>query len=101
MLCRSQVPGPRSQVETAQPQLHLRPETWDLRPRVNGQKKSLLRSTNTSFQRDPEQCLRFQRKLHRQLLEYFFAEAAHDHRHRLLGRQPALLQVEDLILADL
>src|SRR5919199_1241541 len=57
--------------------------------------------SDAPLQRDPEQLLRLQRKLHRQLLEHFLAEAADDHRHRLLGRQPALLEIEDLIFPDL
>src|SRR5687768_9815040 len=53
------------------------------------------------FQSDTEQLLRLERELHRQLLEHFLAEPAHDHRDRLLGAEAALLQVEDLVLADL
>src|SRR3954466_10457086 len=53
------------------------------------------------FQCYSKQLLRLERELHRQLLEHFLAEAAHDHAHRLLGAEPALLEVEDLILANL
>src|SRR6185312_2792222 len=58
-------------------------------------------SANASFERDSEQLLRLERELHRQLLKYFPAESAHDHRYRLLRAYSALLAVEDLILADL
>ncbi len=52
-------------------------------------------------ERDPEELLRFEREFHRQVLKHFLAEAAHDQRDRVLGAEPALLAVEDLILADL
>src|SRR3982075_2660304 len=58
-------------------------------------------SAYASFERNAEELLRFDREFHRQLLENFAAEAAHDHRHRVLGAHSALLAVEDLILADL
>src|SRR4051794_33173320 len=58
-------------------------------------------SSHTTFERNPQQLLRFQRELHRQLLEHFLAEAADDHAHRLLRAESALLEIEDLILADL
>jgi len=48
-----------------------------------------------------EQLLRFHGKLHGKLFEHFAAKSAHDHRHGLLGAQPALLGVEDLIFTDL
>src|SRR6266566_4035210 len=56
---------------------------------------------NASLQTDPEQPRGFDGELHRQLLEHFLAEAVDDHRHRVFGREPALAQVEDLILTDL
>ena len=49
----------------------------------------------------PEQLLRLDGELHRQLLEDFLAEAVDDHVDRVLGRDAALLAVEDLVLADL
>jgi len=42
-----------------------------------------------------------QRRTPSALLEHFFAEAVDDHRDRVFGRQPALAQVEDLVLTDL
>ncbi len=48
-----------------------------------------------------EQFLGFDGELHRKFAEDFFAEAAHDQVHRVLGRQTALTQVEDLVVADL
>src|SRR5262245_35336986 len=41
------------------------------------------------------------RELHGQVAEDLLAESVHDHRHRVLARQPALLAVEELLLADL
>src|ERR1700687_3536875 len=58
-------------------------------------------SAYASFQCDAEQLLRFDCEFHRQLLEYFAAEPAHDHRHRVLRAHPALLAGDDLVLADL
>src|SRR5436190_18351786 len=58
-------------------------------------------SPHAPFQADPKQPRRFNGELHRQLLEYFLAEAVDDHRDRILGGQAALAQIEDLILADL
>src|SRR4051812_11719213 len=57
--------------------------------------------SNTSFECNSEELLRFERELHRQLLEYFLAETGDDHRHRLLAGQSALLEVEDLVFPDL
>src|SRR5437764_12779461 len=59
------------------------------------------RSPNASLERDPEQCLGLERELHRQLLEYFLAEAADDHRHRLFSAQPTRFEIEDLVFTDL
>src|SRR5579862_2292803 len=53
------------------------------------------------FERDAEELLRLERELHRQLLEDFPAEPADDQRDRVLGREPALLAIEDLVLPDL
>src|SRR2546425_5992102 len=58
-------------------------------------------STDAPLETDAEQPLRLHGELHRQLLEDFFAEPVDDHGHRVLGRQAALLGVEDLVLADL
>src|SRR5689334_5790728 len=58
-------------------------------------------SADASFECYSQQLLRFQRELHRQLLEYFLAEAADNHAHRLLRAEAALLQIEDLVFTDL
>ena len=54
-----------------------------------------------AFEADAEQLLRLDRELHRQLAEHFLAEAVDDHVDGVLGRDAALLAVEDLVLADL
>src|SRR5262245_43656892 len=54
-----------------------------------------------SFQAHSQELLRLDGELHGQLLEDLLAEAVHDHVHRVLGGDPALLEVEDLVLADL
>src|SRR5262245_10398119 len=56
---------------------------------------------NATLQADAEELLRLDCELHRQLAEDLATEAVDDHRHRVLGRDPALLAVEDLVLADL
>ena len=61
----------------------------------------MVQLTNAALKRDAQQLLRFQRKLHRQLLEHFLAEPTHDHRHRLLGVQSTRLQIKNLIFTDL
>src|SRR3989454_11084362 len=58
-------------------------------------------SPHAPFETDPEQPLRLDGELHRQLLEDFLAEAVDDHRYGVFGRETALLRVKDLILADL
>src|SRR6266571_4161315 len=74
-----------------------------LRPRSpRGLRPGLVhRLPNTAFQTDAEQPLRLHGELHGQLLEDFPAEAVHDHADGVLGRQAALLAVEDLVLTDL
>src|SRR5687767_385778 len=57
--------------------------------------------TDRSFERDAEQLLGFDGELHGQLPEDLPAETADDHVDRILGRQPALTAVENLVLADL
>src|SRR6185437_9938111 len=59
------------------------------------------RSADAALERDTEQRLRLERKLHRQFLEDFLAEAGDYHRYGLFGAQSARLQIEDLVLADL
>src|SRR5262245_18570362 len=57
--------------------------------------------SNAALQRDAQQLLRLDRELHRQLPEHFAAEPADDHVHGVLGREPALAAVKDLVFADL
>src|SRR6266702_8982832 len=58
-------------------------------------------SADAAFQADAQKFLCLDGKLHWQLSKYLFAEAIHDHRHGILGLQSSLLQVEQLVLADL
>jgi hypothetical protein len=53
------------------------------------------------FQRHSQKLLRFHRELHRQFLEHLAAKPVHDHRYGILGGDPALLAVEELVFADL
>src|SRR5262249_18713856 len=53
------------------------------------------------LQTHPKQFLGFHRELHRQLAKDFFTEAIDDHVDGVLGRQAALLAIEDLVLTDL
>ena len=68
---------------------------------ISSMRMSSSFSRTAAFEADAEQLLRLDRELHRQLLEDFLAEAVDDHVHRVLGRDAALLAVEDLVLADL
>src|SRR6185295_14511980 len=56
---------------------------------------------DAALETDPQQLLRLDGELHRQLLEDLLAEPVHDHRDRVLGIEAPLLQIEDLVLADL
>src|SRR6185295_8009372 len=56
---------------------------------------------NASLQAHTEQFLGLDRELHRQLAEDLLAEAVDDEVHGVLGREPPLAAVEDLVLADL
>src|SRR5262249_13983316 len=56
---------------------------------------------DTSFEADTEQLPRLDGEFHRQLPEDLLAEAADDHIHGVLRREPALTAAEDLVLADL
>jgi hypothetical protein len=58
-------------------------------------------SADAPFETDADEFLRFDRELHRQLLQHLAAEAVDDHRDGLLLRQAALQAVEQLIVADL
>ena len=46
---------------------------------------------DTSFQADPQQLLRFDRELHRQLLQHLAGEAVDDQRDRASCVEPALI----------
>src|SRR4029079_6560053 len=67
--------------------------------------RSLISSMSSlphaSFEADVQELLRLHRELYRELAEDLLAEAAHDHRDGVLGRDAALLAVEELVLADL
>src|SRR6266567_4694843 len=56
---------------------------------------------NAAFEADAQQFLCLHRKLHRQLAKYLLAEAVDNHRHGVLQLQPPLLQIKQLILANL
>src|SRR4029079_12963202 len=56
---------------------------------------------NASLQAHTEQFLGLDRELHRQLPGDLLAEAVDDEVHGVLGREPPLAAVEDLVLADL
>src|SRR5882724_4127112 len=58
-------------------------------------------SSDAALEAHGEQLLRLDREFHRQLLEHFLAKPVDDQRDRILGAQPALAAVEQLILADL
>src|ERR1051326_6417241 len=58
-------------------------------------------SADASFQTYPQQLLRFDGEFHGQFLEHFLAEPVDDHVYRVLRRDPALVAVENLVLADL
>src|SRR6266852_6187136 len=62
---------------------------------------SSMALSNTTFQAHAQQFLRLDGKLHGQLAEHLFAEAVDDHRNRIFLRQAALLQIEELVVADL
>src|SRR5437016_1591328 len=60
-----------------------------------------LKLSDTSFQADAQQLLRFDGKFHRQFLEDFLAKTVDDHVHGVLRRDAALVAVENLVFADL
>src|SRR5688572_9054239 len=59
------------------------------------------RSANAALQAHAQQLLGLHRELHGQLLEDLLAEPVDDHVDGVLRAEPALLEVEDLVLADL
>src|SRR5271170_6249283 len=58
-------------------------------------------SAHRPFQTDRQQRLRFDRELHRQLLEHRLAKAAHDHVDGVLRGDTARQKIEQLVIADL
>src|SRR5436309_14382573 len=56
--------------------------------------------SNASLQRDDQQLLGLDRKFHRELTEDFLAEPADDDVDGVLGRQPALSAIENLVFSD-
>src|SRR5262245_62075481 len=56
---------------------------------------------NAALQADAKELLGFHGEFHRQLAKHFLAEAIDDHVDRVLGRDTALVAVEDLVLTDL
>src|ERR1700732_4084919 len=65
------------------------------------QGKDRTPSSDAAFEAHRQQLLRFDREFHRQLFQHFLAEAVDDQRHRVLGAEPALPAIEQLVLADL
>jgi hypothetical protein len=60
-----------------------------------------ITSPHAAFERHAQQLLRFYRKLHRQLPEYFLAETADDQSDGVFRRESTLPAIEDLVFADL
>src|SRR3954470_23293989 len=58
-------------------------------------------SADAPFERNVHELVRLHGELQRQVVEDLLAEAVDDHADGVLGRQPALAQIEELILADL
>ena len=59
-----------------------------------------LQSSHTAFQTDAKQLLCFDGKFHWQLVDDLLCIAVHDERDGFLGRDAALVAVEELVLAD-
>src|SRR3989338_703516 len=59
------------------------------------------RLANAPLQTDAQQLLGLHGELHRQFADNLLAEAVDNHRDGIFGREPALLAVENLVLADL
>ena len=53
-----------------------------------------------AFERDAEQFLRLDGKLHGQLVEHFLGISVHNQAHGLFCRDAALVAIEELCLAD-
>src|ERR1700712_4719313 len=67
-----------------------------LSPRI-----SSIRLSHRSFKRNRQEVLRLDGELHRQFLQYVFAEAVDDQADGIFLRQPALAAVEQLVVGDL
>src|SRR5438045_358991 len=57
--------------------------------------------SDSAFQLQSQQARRLYGKLHRELQEYVFTKTVNNQTHRILLRDAALHQVEQLFLADL
>src|SRR5438552_6793728 len=57
--------------------------------------------SNTPFKADAEQLARFDGNFHRQFLQHLLTGAVDDRGHGVFSREPPLLTVEDLVVADL
>src|SRR5215510_10866317 len=68
---------------------------------MSGRWKALEKSADAAFEAHAEQLLRFDRELHRQLAEDFFAETVHDHVHGVLRRDTPGVAVKNLVLTNL
>src|SRR3954470_14029644 len=70
-----------------------RPQILDLQhdPNLLGVIRSL---SDASLEADPQQLLRLDRELHRQLLEDLLAEPVHEHKERALAVWAPLLSIE-------
>src|SRR5687768_15097050 len=77
------------------------PSTAARNPRISNIDCCSVCSSDTAFQADSEKFLSLHGELHRQLPEDVLTESVHDHAHRVLWGNTALLHVEKLILADL
>src|SRR5215813_14793879 len=78
--------------------------TWTCRFLISSIRSSSARDTHlpdAALEADAQQLLGFHGELHGQLTKDLLAEAIDNHRDRILSRNPALLTVEELILADL
>src|SRR5260370_17434432 len=57
-------------------------------------------STDAALEAHSEQLLRFDSEFHRQLFQDFLAEAVDDQRYRVLGAEPTLPAIQQLVLPD-
>src|SRR5581483_3991666 len=59
------------------------------------------RSPDAPFEADPDQLLRLDGELHRQMLDHVLDEAVDDERHRFLGAESAAPGIEELVVGYL